>query len=105
MALQHTYEKAFSVENGMRRNVPKIVVAITDGRSQDEVKKSSAKLQHAGTVPYPYLLLNDTSLYCLTPTCSLMTLSVLSNPYLLLNDLSLYCLTTTCSLMTCLCTV
>ncbi|CAL8249583.1 unnamed protein product [Boreogadus saida] len=28
-----------------------------------------------------------------------------SNPYLLLNDLSLYCLTPTCSLMTCLCTV
>uniref|UniRef100_A0AAQ6AND6 Collagen alpha-1(XII) chain n=1 Tax=Amphiprion ocellaris TaxID=80972 RepID=A0AAQ6AND6_AMPOC len=48
VALKHTYEKAFSVENGMRRNVPKVVVAITDGRSQDEVKKSAAKLQHAG---------------------------------------------------------
>nr|XP_029137515.1 collagen alpha-1(XII) chain-like [Labrus bergylta] len=48
IALKHTYEKAFSVENGMRRNVPKVVVAITDGRSQDEVKKSAAKLQHAG---------------------------------------------------------
>ncbi|KAM9839911.1 collagen alpha-1(XII) chain-like [Aulostomus maculatus] len=48
MALKHTYEKAFSVENGMRRNVPKVVVAITDGRSQDEVKSSAAKLQHAG---------------------------------------------------------
>ncbi|KAI9528339.1 hypothetical protein NQZ68_022031 [Dissostichus eleginoides] len=48
MALKHTYEKAFSMENGMRRNVPKVVVAITDGRSQDEVKKSAAKLQHAG---------------------------------------------------------
>ncbi|XP_038582157.1 collagen alpha-1(XII) chain isoform X5 [Micropterus salmoides] len=47
-ALKHTYEKAFSIENGMRRNVPKVVVAITDGRSQDEVKKSAAKLQHAG---------------------------------------------------------
>ncbi|XP_035986482.1 collagen alpha-1(XII) chain isoform X6 [Fundulus heteroclitus] len=47
-ALKHTYEKAFSVENGMRRNVPKVVVAITDGRSQDEVKKNAAKLQHAG---------------------------------------------------------
>ncbi|XP_041814167.1 collagen alpha-1(XII) chain [Chelmon rostratus] len=48
VALKHTYEKAFSLENGMRRNVPKVVVAITDGRSQDEVKKSAAKLQHAG---------------------------------------------------------
>uniref|UniRef100_A0A8C9ZMP6 Collagen alpha-1(XII) chain n=1 Tax=Sander lucioperca TaxID=283035 RepID=A0A8C9ZMP6_SANLU len=47
-ALKHTYEKAFSIENGMRRNVPKVVVAITDGRSQDEVKKNAAKLQHAG---------------------------------------------------------
>lgn len=32
----------------MRRNVPKVVVAITDGRSQDEVKKNAARLQHAG---------------------------------------------------------
>ncbi|XP_026196610.1 collagen alpha-1(XII) chain isoform X1 [Anabas testudineus] len=48
VALKHTYEKAFSVENGMRRNVPKVVVAITDGQSQDEVKKHAAKLQHAG---------------------------------------------------------
>ncbi|XP_035534688.1 collagen alpha-1(XII) chain isoform X2 [Morone saxatilis] len=48
VALKHTYEKAFSLENGMRRNVPKVVVAITDGRSQDEVKKNAAKLQNAG---------------------------------------------------------
>lgn len=48
VALKHTYEKAFSVENGMRRNVPKVVVAITDGRSQDDVKQHAAKLQHAG---------------------------------------------------------
>uniref|UniRef100_A0A3Q3JGG7 Collagen alpha-1(XII) chain n=1 Tax=Monopterus albus TaxID=43700 RepID=A0A3Q3JGG7_MONAL len=47
-ALKHTLEKAFSSENGMRRNVPKVIVAITDGRSQDEVKKSATKLQHAG---------------------------------------------------------
>ncbi|XP_075940078.1 collagen alpha-1(XII) chain [Anarhichas minor] len=48
VALKHTYEKAFSVENGMRRNVPKVVVVITDGRSQDEVKTKATKLQHAG---------------------------------------------------------
>ncbi|XP_034384020.1 collagen alpha-1(XII) chain-like [Cyclopterus lumpus] len=48
VALKHTYEKAFSPENGMRRNVPKVVVTITDGRSQDEVKTKAAKLQHAG---------------------------------------------------------
>uniref|UniRef100_A0A8C4IEH4 Collagen alpha-1(XII) chain n=1 Tax=Dicentrarchus labrax TaxID=13489 RepID=A0A8C4IEH4_DICLA len=48
VALKHTYEKAFSLENGMRRNVPRVIVAITDGRSQDEVKKNAAKLQNAG---------------------------------------------------------
>ncbi|XP_068610238.1 collagen alpha-1(XII) chain [Brachionichthys hirsutus] len=48
MALRHTYEKTFSLENGMRRNVPKVIVAITDGRSQDEVKTSAAKLHLAG---------------------------------------------------------
>eukprot|EP00064_Thunnus_orientalis_P008889 superscaffoldBa00001090_g8912 len=48
VALKHTHDKAFSLENGMRRNVPRVVVAITDGRSQDEVKKNAAKLQHAG---------------------------------------------------------
>ncbi|CAK6977127.1 collagen alpha-1(XII) chain isoform X7 [Scomber scombrus] len=48
VALKHTYDRAFSSDNGMRRNVPKVVVTITDGRSQDEVKKNAAKLQHAG---------------------------------------------------------
>lgn len=32
----------------MRRNVPKVLVVVTDGRSQDEVKKSAEKLQHSG---------------------------------------------------------
>uniref|UniRef100_A0A673LVD9 Collagen alpha-1(XII) chain-like n=1 Tax=Sinocyclocheilus rhinocerous TaxID=307959 RepID=A0A673LVD9_9TELE len=29
-------------------HVPKVLVVVTDGRSQDDVKKSAAKLQHAG---------------------------------------------------------
>lgn len=49
MALKHVYEKVFTLESGMRRNVPKVVVAVTDGRSQDEVQKNADKLQHAGT--------------------------------------------------------
>lgn len=48
VALKHVYEKVFTLDNGMRRNVPKVVVAVTDGRSQDEVKKNAARLQHAG---------------------------------------------------------
>ncbi|XP_053093288.1 collagen alpha-1(XII) chain isoform X3 [Pangasianodon hypophthalmus] len=47
-ALKHVGEKVFTSDNGMRRNVPKVLVVVTDGRSQDDVKKSAAKLQHSG---------------------------------------------------------
>lgn len=47
-ALKHVYEKVFTSDSGMRRNVPKVLVVVTDGRSQDDVKKSAEKLQHAG---------------------------------------------------------
>lgn len=42
------YEKVFTSDSGMRRNVPKVLVVVTDGRSQDDVKKSAEKLQHSG---------------------------------------------------------
>ncbi|XP_061599580.1 collagen alpha-1(XII) chain-like isoform X2 [Cololabis saira] len=48
IALKHIYEKVLTPESGMRRNVPKVLVVVTDGRSQDEVKKSAEKLQHSG---------------------------------------------------------
>lgn len=48
IALKYVYDRVVSSDSGMRRNVPKVVVAVTDGRSQDEVQKSAAKLQHAG---------------------------------------------------------
>ncbi|XP_059375410.1 collagen alpha-1(XII) chain-like isoform X1 [Carassius carassius] len=48
VALKHIGEKVFTSDSGMRRNVPKVLVVVTDGRSQDEVKKSATKLQHAG---------------------------------------------------------
>ena len=54
----------------------------------------------------PYLLLNDLSLYCLTPTCSLMTclcIHCLTPTCSLMTCLCIHCLTPTCSLMTCLC--
>uniref|UniRef100_A0A8C4DYP5 Collagen alpha-1(XII) chain n=1 Tax=Dicentrarchus labrax TaxID=13489 RepID=A0A8C4DYP5_DICLA len=41
-------EKVFTSDSGMRRNVPKVLVVVTDGRSQDDVKKSAEKLQHSG---------------------------------------------------------
>uniref|UniRef100_A0A8C9RCC6 Collagen alpha-1(XII) chain n=1 Tax=Scleropages formosus TaxID=113540 RepID=A0A8C9RCC6_SCLFO len=47
-ALKHVGEKVFTSDSGMRKNVPKVLVVVTDGRSQDEVKKNAAKLQHAG---------------------------------------------------------
>ena len=50
MALKHVYEKVFNTEGGMRRNVPKVLVVVTDGRSQDEVKKEAEKLQHSGAL-------------------------------------------------------
>ncbi|ROL42797.1 Collagen alpha-1(XII) chain [Anabarilius grahami] len=47
-ALKHVGDKVFISDSGMRRNVPKVLVVVTDGRSQDDVKKSATKLQHAG---------------------------------------------------------
>lgn len=48
VALKHVYEKVLTSDSGMRRNVPKLLVVVTDGRSQDDVKKSAEKLQHSG---------------------------------------------------------
>ncbi|KAF7690441.1 hypothetical protein HF521_012245 [Silurus meridionalis] len=48
MALKYVHDKVVTSDTGMRRNVPKVLVAVTDGRSQDEVQKNAAKLQHAG---------------------------------------------------------
>ncbi|KAJ8270953.1 hypothetical protein GJAV_G00121110 [Gymnothorax javanicus] len=47
-ALKHIDERVFTSGNGMRRNVPKVLVVVTDGRSQDDVKKNAAKLQYSG---------------------------------------------------------
>uniref|UniRef100_A0A8B9RJI1 Collagen alpha-1(XII) chain n=1 Tax=Astyanax mexicanus TaxID=7994 RepID=A0A8B9RJI1_ASTMX len=47
-ALKHVGEKVFTSDSGMRRNVPKVLVVVTDGRAQDDVKKSASKLQHSG---------------------------------------------------------
>lgn len=47
------YDRVITSDSGMRRNVPKVLVAVTDGRSQDDVQKNAVKLQHAGkTMPF-----------------------------------------------------
>ncbi|XP_061897868.1 collagen alpha-1(XII) chain-like isoform X2 [Entelurus aequoreus] len=48
VALKHVYQKVFTSDSGMRRNVPKVLVVVTDGRSQDEVKKNALQLQQSG---------------------------------------------------------
>ncbi|XP_078085516.1 collagen alpha-1(XII) chain-like isoform X2 [Mustelus asterias] len=47
-ALDFLYDHVFIHPNGMRRTVPKVLVVVTDGRSQDEVKKPALALQEAG---------------------------------------------------------
>ncbi|XP_010877450.3 collagen alpha-1(XII) chain isoform X2 [Esox lucius] len=47
-ALKHVGEKVFTSDSGMRKYVPKVLVVVTDGRSQDEMKKSASTLIHSG---------------------------------------------------------
>lgn len=47
-ALTFIKEKVLTWESGMRRGVPKLLVVVTDGRSQDEVRKAATVIQHSG---------------------------------------------------------
>ncbi|XP_075454120.1 collagen alpha-1(XII) chain isoform X2 [Ascaphus truei] len=47
-ALKFVRDKVLTADNGMRRSVPKVLVVVTDGRSQDDVKKSAMDIQHSG---------------------------------------------------------
>lgn len=47
-ALTFIKEKVLTWESGMRKNVPKVLVVVTDGRSQDEVKKAASVIQQSG---------------------------------------------------------
>jgi hypothetical protein len=47
-ALTFIKEKVLTWESGMRKNVPKVLVVVTDGRSQDEVKKAAFIIQQSG---------------------------------------------------------
>ncbi|XP_023265070.1 collagen alpha-1(XIV) chain-like, partial [Seriola lalandi dorsalis] len=44
-AIKHVKESIFTPEAGARRGVPKVLVVLTDGRSQDDVNKVSKEMQ------------------------------------------------------------
>lgn len=47
-ALTFIKDKVLTWESGMRKGVPKVLVVVTDGRSQDEVRKAASVIQHSG---------------------------------------------------------
>uniref|UniRef100_H3CW87 Collagen type XIV alpha 1 chain n=1 Tax=Tetraodon nigroviridis TaxID=99883 RepID=H3CW87_TETNG len=49
-AIKHVKESIFSLEAGARRGVPKVLVVLTDGRSQDDVNKVSKEMQMDGYI-------------------------------------------------------
>ncbi|XP_062342834.1 collagen alpha-1(XIV) chain-like isoform X1 [Osmerus eperlanus] len=51
-AIQHVKDSIFTVEGGMRRGIPKVLVVLTDGRSQDDVNKVSKEMQVEGYIVF-----------------------------------------------------
>ncbi|KAF0045233.1 hypothetical protein F2P81_001762 [Scophthalmus maximus] len=49
-AIKHVKETIFTLETGARRGVPKVLVVLTDGRSQDDVNKVSKEMQMEGYI-------------------------------------------------------
>ncbi|XP_075681896.1 collagen alpha-1(XIV) chain isoform X1 [Rhinoderma darwinii] len=47
-AIKHVRDDLFNVESGMRKGVPRVLVVITDGRSQDEAIKFASDMQLEG---------------------------------------------------------
>ncbi|XP_075438441.1 collagen alpha-1(XIV) chain isoform X2 [Ascaphus truei] len=47
-AIKHVRDDLFTIEAGMRKGVPRVLVVITDGRSQDEVNKIAKEMQLDG---------------------------------------------------------
>ena len=47
-AIKHVKESIFTPEGGARRGVPKVLVVLTDGRSQDDVNTVSKEMQVEG---------------------------------------------------------
>ncbi|KAK2910439.1 collagen alpha-1(XIV) chain [Channa argus] len=49
-AIKHVKESIFTPEAGARRGIPKVLVVLTDGRSQDDVNKVSKEMQMEGYI-------------------------------------------------------
>lgn len=49
-AIKYVRDSLFTAESGTRRGIPKVIVVITDGRSQDDVNKISREMQLDGKV-------------------------------------------------------
>ncbi|XP_045900552.1 collagen alpha-1(XIV) chain [Micropterus dolomieu] len=49
-AIKHVKESIFTAEAGARRGIPKVLVVLTDGRSQDDVNKVSKEMQMDGYI-------------------------------------------------------
>ncbi|XP_037659156.1 collagen alpha-1(XIV) chain isoform X1 [Choloepus didactylus] len=47
-AIKYVRDTLFSAESGTRRGIPKVIVVITDGRSQDDVNKIAKEMQLDG---------------------------------------------------------
>lgn len=47
-AIKHVKEAIFIEDAGVRRGIPKVLVVLTDGRSQDDVNKISKEMQMEG---------------------------------------------------------
>ncbi|XP_039972835.1 collagen alpha-1(XIV) chain isoform X2 [Xiphias gladius] len=49
-AIKHVKETIFTPEAGARRGIPRVLVVLTDGRSQDDVNKVSKEMQMEGYI-------------------------------------------------------
>ncbi|XP_061617018.1 collagen alpha-1(XIV) chain-like isoform X1 [Phyllopteryx taeniolatus] len=51
-AIQHVKDSIFTAQGGVRRGVPKVLVVLTDGRSQDDVDEVSEEMRAEGFVVF-----------------------------------------------------
>ncbi|XP_045078029.1 collagen alpha-1(XIV) chain-like [Coregonus clupeaformis] len=52
LAIRHVKDNIFTVGGGIRRGIPKVLVVLTDGRSQDDVNKVSKEMQTEGYIVF-----------------------------------------------------